>query len=130
MVLFFILSLIFACIWLLRVIFSAWFLIFFFLYKAEKISFLVCMCDWVCVWVCVCELWCCGFCTFMLFLIKRGQMNASFRSANADENQAQSQKHFYWNDFVKLALLCFWFLFCVSLHYQWSSSRRLHYFCF
>lgn len=52
-----------------------------------------------------------------------------FSPQTYDENQTQN--NLYWNDFIKKwASLCFGFLFYVSWPYQWSSSRRFHYFCF
>lgn len=63
----------FACIWIFHwVVFSAWFLTSVKIGKKQqrRISFVVS------VSACV---WCCEVCTFMLFLIKRGQMNAAFQ---------------------------------------------------
>lgn len=63
------------------------------------------MCVCVRARVCVGELWCCGFCTFMLFLIERGQMDAAFLYANADKNHTQTQNN--PNVFMKFAVLYF-----------------------
>lgn len=133
MVLFFIGSFFFACTWLFS---SEWsFLLdfsifFFFLYKAEKISFLVCVRDCVCV--------SCGAVDFFARLCyswsnvaRRMLLFAPQTQAETRHKRRKKKKILEWfHKFLLFTLFCFWFLFCVSWHNQWSSSTRFHRSCF